>query len=156
MNRWLLLLVLFLGISLTACSSNDDKSLTGEKPPKTVVKIGNETYETVLGSYCWKSMCVDTVGPPELLEGIDPIKVIPGEKIVIVMDYNPKPNEIYMYQMVNDEDSMETEVKMKNNRFAAPKEKGVYYYTYSVWWKDKEEKNVSHGDAFYAFVIEVN
>ena len=153
MNKWLLLLVLFLGSSLMGCSSND-KSMSGDKPPKTVVEIGGETYETVLGSYCWKKMCVDTVGPPELLEGKDPIKVKPGEKITIVMNYNPKPNEVYLGQMINDNDS--TEVNMENNRFTAPTEKGIYYYTYSVWWKDKKEKNLSHGDAYYAFVIEVD
>jgi hypothetical protein len=152
MNKWLLLFALFVGISLMGCSNNQI-ALSGEKPPKTVVEIGNETYETVLGSYCWKSMCVDTVGPPELLEGKDPVKVRAGEEIVIVMDYNPKPNEISVEQIINDNDS--TEVKIKKNRFAAPTEKGVYYYTYSVWWKDEKEKNVSHGDAFYAFAIEV-
>lgn len=154
MNKWwLLLLVLFLGSSLIGCSSND-KAMSGEEPPKTVVEIEGETYETVLGSYCWKNMCVDTIGPPELLEGKDPTKVNPGEKITIVMDYNPKPNEVHMEQMVNDNDSKE--VKMDNNQFAAPTEKGVYYYTYSVWWNDEKEKNVSHGDAFYSFAIEVN
>ncbi|MBO1910880.1 hypothetical protein J4G37_39565, partial [Microvirga sp. 3-52] len=53
-----------------------------------------ELKRTVLGTYCWKSMCVDTVGPQELLDGKDPVKVKAGEEIVIVMDYNPKPNEI--------------------------------------------------------------
>ena len=94
------------------------------------------------------------IGPPELLEGKDPTKVNPGEKITIVMDYNPKPNEVHMEQMVNDNDSKE--VKMDNNQFAAPTEKGVYYYTYGVWWNDEKDKNVSHADAFYSFAIEVN
>jgi hypothetical protein len=154
MNKWLLLLVLFLGISLTACSSNDDKSLTGEKPPKTVVEIGSETYATVLGSYCWKNMCADTVGPHKLLEGKDPIKVKPDEKITIMMNFNPQPNEIYLGKMDNEND--DTEVKLENNRFIAPTNKGIYYYIYSVSWMDEKEANVSHGDAYYAFVIEVN
>jgi hypothetical protein len=153
MNRWLLLLVLFLGIILTACS-NEAESMSGEKPPKTVVKIGNDKHATVLGSYCWKNMCVDTVGPHKLLEGKDPIKVNPGEKITIVMDYNPQPNEVYVGKMDNENDS--TEVKIENNRFTAPTEKGIYYYIYSVWWMDEKEANVSHGDAYYAFVIEID
>ncbi|QUW20277.1 hypothetical protein JSQ81_10335 [Sporosarcina sp. Marseille-Q4063] len=153
MNRWLLLLLLFLGIGLTGCSS-EAESMSGEKPPKTVVKIGNETYATVLGSYCWKNMCADTVGPHKLLEGKDPIKVNRGEKITIVMNYNPQPNEIYLGKMDNEND--DTEVKMENNRFTAPTEEGIYYYIYSVFWMDEKEANVSHGDAYYAFSIEVN
>ncbi|WP_172370611.1 hypothetical protein [Sporosarcina jiandibaonis] len=153
MKKWLLLLVLFLGIGLIGCSS-DRESMSGEKPPKTVVKIKNDTYATVLGSYCWKNMCADTVGPHKLLEGKEPIKVSPGEEITIEMDYNPQPNEIYVGQMENKNDS--TEVKIENNRFIAPMEKGVYYYIYSVMWMDEKEANVSHADAYYAFVIEVN
>ena len=153
MNKWLLLLVLFLGIGLTGCSS-EAKSMLGEKPPKTVVEIGNDTHATVLGSYCWKAMCADTVGPHKLLGGKDPIKVNPGEKITIVMDYNPQPNEVYVGKMDNEND--DTEVKFENNRFTAPTEKGVYYYIYSVSWMDEKEANLSHGHAYYAFVIEVN
>ena len=69
------------------------------------------------------------------------------------MDYNPKPNVVYVGKMDNENDS--TEVKIEKDRFTAPIEKGVYYY-YSVWWMDEKEENLSHGDAFYAFVIEVD
>jgi hypothetical protein len=32
---------------------------------------------------------------------------------------------------------------------------GTYYYSYSVWWMDESQKNVSNGDASYALVLEV-
>lgn len=150
MKKWVFIGTVLLVLTMLGCSNG---GITGSKPPKTNITVGNETYETVLGSYCWSSKCVDTGGPLELLEGKETIKVKPGEKVSIVMDYKPKPNEFYVVQI---DDNEETEIKTKNNRFKAPKEKGIYYYAYSVWWMDDKEKNLSHGDAFYAFVLEVN
>ncbi len=145
-----LLLVIFTGLLLIGCAKVE---LSGGKPPKTILEIGKETYETVLGSYCWKNTCVDTTGPIELLEGKAPVKVKTGETIGFKMDYNPKPNECYLVQVQEDE---ETEIIVQEDEFIAPSEKGIYYYAYSVWWMDEKEENVSHGDAFYAFVLEVN
>lgn len=150
MKKWVFMVTVLLGLTLVGCSNG---GLTGSKPPKTNITVGNETNETVLGSYCWGSGCSDTAGPQELLEGKETIKVKPGEKITIVMNYKPKPNEIYVTQIDENE---ETEVEIKNNGFKAPTEKGVYYYAYSVWWMDSKEKNLAHGDAFYAFVLEVD
>ncbi|KKK38238.1 hypothetical protein WQ57_09845 [Mesobacillus campisalis] len=126
------------------------------KPPKAFIEITNETSETVLGTYCWSyngmSECADAPGPIELLEGRDPIEVNPGEKITFVMEYEPKPNKIHLLQISNNEES---EVKLSNNHFLAPSQKGVYYYSYGAWWMDEKEENVSNGDAHYAFAIEV-
>jgi len=68
------------------------------------------------------------------------------------MDYEPKPNEIHVSQINNNK---ETEVQAENNRFSAPMEKGIYYYSYVTGWMDEKQENVSNGDAVYAFVIEV-
>jgi hypothetical protein len=124
MNKRLVLLLLIILLTLFGCSNN---SIVGKKPPKTLIKIGNETYETTLGSYCWKERCVDTAGPVELLEGKKPIKVKPGEDVTIVMDYEPKPNKFHFTQI---HENRETEVVLEDNRFAAPTEKGIYYYSY--------------------------
>lgn len=151
MKKWVFMVTVLLGLTLIIGFSIG--GLIESKPPKTKITVGNETYETVLGSYCWGSKCVDTVGPHELLEGEETIKVKPGEKISIVMEYKLKPNEFNVAQI---DDNEETEVEIKNNGFKAPTEKGMYYYAYSVWWMDDKEKNLSHGDAYYAFVLEVN
>ncbi len=147
-------LVTVILLSLIGCSTSG--KLSGSKPPETVIKVGGETYATILGSYCWsstfQSLCADTAGPVELLEGKKPIEVTPGEEITFVMDYEPQPNEIHVSYF---EEDVETEVEVKNHRFTAPEEKGVYYYAYSVWWLDEKEENVSKGDAFYAFALEV-
>jgi len=86
------------------------------------------------------------------MEGKEPIKVQSGELILLVMDFEPKPNNVCLSKIEN---GSETEVNLGNQAFAAPKDKGIYYYAYSVRWTDEIEEHVSHADAFYAFAIEV-
>lgn len=156
MSRWMFVLVILVGCFLIGCSNNDNE-MTGEKPPKVSLEIGDEKYDTKLGTYCWKEdgkgLCVDTAGPVKLLEGKDPIKVKPGETISFLMDYEPKPTEFTVEQFINNKVS---DVEIIDNEIKAPMKKGVYYYSYGVWWKDEKDSNVSNGDAFYAFVIEVD
>lgn len=68
------------------------------------------------------------------------------------MDYRPQPNVIHLLEIANE---METEVKVKDGQFTAPKYQGVYYYTYNVWWMDEEDEDVSNADAVYVFALEV-
>jgi hypothetical protein len=149
MSKQLSVLLIFILIILIGCSNN---GMVGEKPPEAFIEIQNKTHETKLGTYCWKNGCVDTIGPIEFLEGKKPIKVKAGEDIKFVMDFEPKPNDFYVIQING---SKETEVTVENNHFTAPKQKGIYYYSYGVWWMDEKEANLSNGDAFYAFVLEV-
>lgn len=149
MNKCLFIFVVLFGLTIMGCSK---EVMSGEKPPEVYIKIGNEKYKTKLGTYCWKGTCADTAGPVELLKGKEPIKVIPGEIISFIMDYEPKPNELHLIQI---SENKENEILIKENAFSAPTQKGVYFYSYGVWWMDEKEENLSHGDAFYAFVLEV-
>lgn len=155
MKKWILVLLVGILITLAGCGNNSSK-LTGSEPPETNIQVGDETYQTILGTYCWttgsQSVCVDTAGAEALLEGKSPIVVKPGVEIQIVMDYEPLPNEFHLLQTIDGE---ETEVEVENHRFTVPEEKGVYYYDYGVWWMDEKQENVSNGDAFYAFALEV-
>ncbi len=129
-------------------------SLPGGKPPKVFIEIGDETYPTILGTYCWKDTCVDTAGPIEMLSGTETIKVKPGETISFVLDYKPQPSEIHLSEYRENQESVE--ITLKDLQFIAPTQKGIYYYSYGVWWMDEKREHVSNGDAFYAFVLEVN
>ncbi|WP_185903366.1 hypothetical protein [Lysinibacillus sphaericus] len=150
-KKYFLYLAALFGLILMGCSTTN--GLSGEKPPKVYIEIDNKKFETTLGTYCWPNKCVDTAGPVELLEGKKPIKVKSGENITLVMNYELKPNK---FNVVLMNDKKETEVMVKDNRFTAPTQRGVYYYSYGVWWKDEKEANVSRGDAFYAFALEVD
>ncbi len=149
MKKYLFILLALMVFTLVGCSKEE---ISGERPPMVNVNIGDETYEAKLGTYCWKNRCVDTAGPVELLEGKEPIKVKPGATITFVMDYKPKPNEFHLLQI---NEGNENEIVIEKDSFSAPTNKGVYYYSYGAWWMDDQEENVSNGDAFYSFSLEV-
>jgi hypothetical protein len=88
----------------------------------------------------------------ELLEGSEPIEISPGESVTFIMEYEPKPNKIHVLQISSNEKS---EVKVSNNNFSAPTQKGIYYYSYGAWWMDEKKENISNGDANYTLAIEV-
>ena len=162
MRKFSIVTIMCFILILTACNGifikNTDGSgnLSRNMPPIVNIEIDGVKHETKLGSYCWesngKAECVDTAGPVELLANDEPIQIKSGEQITLTMDYTPKPNEIHLSQIKNNE---EIEIEIKDQKFTAPDEKGIYYYSYGVWWMDEKEENVSHGDAFYAFVLEV-
>ncbi|MCM3781713.1 hypothetical protein M3231_01890 [Neobacillus mesonae] len=153
-------LVLCSFLLLTGCGmgASTESGLTGSDPPKADIQVRDKLYETVLGTHCWSSgnvsRCEDYAGPVEMLENEEPLTVSPGEDITFVMDYEPEPSQFSVQQYTKD--GKRTEVIIQNHTFQAPTEKGVYYYSYGVWWMDPEEENISHGDAFYNFVIEVS
>lgn len=151
MKKCLFILLVLISFTITGCSK---EGLSGGKPPEVNINIGNEKYETKIGTYCWKDGCVDTVGPVELLKGKVPIKVNPGDKVSFLMEYEPKPTEYHLMK-VSERDENEDEVLIEENSFTAPTRKGIYYYSYGVWWMDDKEENLSHGDAFYVFALEV-
>ena len=156
MNKWLIPIMIMIILVLTGCSVPG--RLTGrDRPPDAMIEINGRRYETVLGTYCWqygnKGTCVDTAGPVELLKGKEPIPVEAGAGIRFVMEDDWPLKEFHVSQ--HDGDQI-TDVKLnEDGSFHAPQQPGIYYYSYGVWWKDEKKPNVSHGDAFYNFVIEV-
>lgn len=146
--------LLLIGLFLVGCSSS--QIMLGENPPPALIEVGHNSYETTLGSYCWKAngqgICVDVVGPVELLKEIEPILVKAGESISFIINDEPMPNKLHALQY---SEGVETEVSIIDNRLTAPFPKGVYYYTIGAWWMDEKVENVAHGSAYYSFVIEV-
>src|SRR5690625_5043939 len=100
-----------IGLFLLGCSNGvmeQTPHLEGSKPTKVVLNIGDKTYDTILGSYCWPTAedsqtCIDTPGPMDLLEDKDSVVVKKGEMIEIDMDYKPLPNEVHVLQMMEKE-----------------------------------------------------
>lgn len=135
--------------SITGCSSS---GFLEESPPKAYLEINDHLYETKTGTYCWKNTCVDKAGPLELLKTEKPIEVKANESLALTIKHKRQPNERLMVQIQNKN---EVDVPLKKSKVKAPSERGTYYYSYSVWWMDKNQKNVSTGDALYAFVLEV-
>lgn len=152
MRNFIIVIISIAALFLYGCSNTGKESLSGYSPPDVYIDVDNEKYKTKLGTYCWKGDCVDTFGPAELLKDKEPIQVEAGATVTLEMDYNPKPNDVYLTRIV---DNKEFTVPIQDHKFKAPTEKGIYYYSYGVWWLDEKDKNMSHGDAFYAFVLAV-
>ena len=147
--RKLLFFALFIGVLLSGCNQ---ETVFSSKPPNMYIEVDGEQYETKLGTYCWTKGCVDTVGPQELLQGKEPIQVTASEKITLQLQGDLKNTEFHLALASGE---AYKEVPLEEYTFLAPIEPGMYYYSAGVWWKDPKEENVSKGDAFYAFVIEV-
>lgn len=141
-------LAILIGGCLSGCATHN---LQGDSPPNVFIEITNENYPTKLGTYCWNEVCVDTAGPIDMLTDSDMIKVIPGEDIQFVMDFEPPPTTIELTEFRGNEG--EVNVGLQNLHFTAPTQKGIYYYSYWLRW---QKDNISIGDAYYAFALEVN
>mgnify|MGYP003414815811 FL=1 len=156
MKKFLILFLISAAFVLYGCNHTNSNPLTGSAPPNVYVVNGNKKDVTELGSYCWKSggngICADTAGPVELLKGVEPITVDAGTTISLQMDFTPKPSEVSITQI---HDGKESRAAAQGSRFNAPGEKGIYHYSYQVWWMDEKEEALSHGDASYAFVLEI-
>lgn len=158
----IIFLYICIGTILFGCSNGTTKQhpvLDGSEPPEVKLKIGNNTYDTVLGSYCWPSAgnshtCVETAGPFELVSKDKIVNIQKGETIEIVFDYKPLPNKVHVTQM-EEKQGTEKNVEFNNSRIIAPEEQGTYFYAFSVWWIDDVDPDISHGDAFYAFAIQI-
>ena len=87
-----------------------------------------------------------------MLKGKIPIVVTPEDTIKISFDYKPVPTELHVPQL--QDNTMNSEVPLKEGYITAPKEKGVYYYSISAFWKTEDGK-FSNGDTSSVFVIEV-
>ncbi len=155
MKKFLILFLISAAFVLYGCNTNSNP-LTGSAPPDVYVEIDNKKYITVPGTYCWKSggkgICTDTAGPVELLKREEPITVDAGKSISLKMDFTPKPNDVSLTQIHNGKESI---ASANGSRFTAPVEEGIYHYSYQVWWMDEEDEPLSHGDASYAFVLEI-
>lgn len=155
--------VLLMSLALNGCNGslindNIDVSSSVVRPPTVTLEVDDNTYETVLGSYCWEGsteksgVCVDTVGPKELVKDKTPLQVQASEKIVFQVSDTPKPDNAHLIQITNGE---QNKVDLVENVFVAPAQAGTYLYSYQLWWMDPKAKSVSRGDASYAFAIEV-
>ena len=147
---WMGIAILFILAGCNAVTGTVDPEKMN--PPDVVVKINGDTYETVRGSFCWSNnrqgVCEEYAGSVELLADKEPIVAAPGEEVTIDI-----PNGVVPYEYSVDfslTNQYENHVILAvDHKFTAPKEEGLYYFSYFARWKNK-------GNAFYAFLIEVD
>jgi len=148
-----LILLVLSGCNSFSNNSASPEGLPGKQPPNIQIQVSGKDYKTIIGSYCWDGTCVDKVGPQDLVKGETPIPV-QGDKINFVMYYSPKPDDVHLKHISSNGKAQD--IKVTADHFTAPKEKGVYLYSYDVLWPGGESPaNPSKGSASYAFVLEV-
>jgi hypothetical protein len=154
---------------VTVTNNGDDKALEirvkdnqetrqeggelGAAPPQPIIKAGEQALTVYQSSYCWGTMgCADYVGPEGMLQDKPKDQVKPGALITFIFENVKQPTEIDVSRSQDGSLTQETSV---GNSFAAPKEKGTYYYSLSAFWLKDKEKRISEGSSSYAFAIEV-
>ncbi|HEX7123421.1 MAG TPA: hypothetical protein VF178_13680 [Gemmatimonadaceae bacterium] len=96
------------------------------------------------GSYCWGNLCVDTVGPRELVSDAVPVVVAPGATVTLELEVAPDDLTLVRW----DDDDTTPVALDGGRRFPAPSEPGTYLYSAFARWDGQ-------GDASYAFVFKV-
>lgn len=139
MRKWL-----FAALLLAGCATVSEDEL-----PQAYIVVGEQTYETQIGTYCWDEVCVDKVRPDEQLQDAKPIVVQAGEWLDVQLQATERPTDVDM-SLVHGNDVQS--VPLQNGRIAAPTEHGVYFYSYTASWI---EGDISYGDVSYVFSIEV-
>ncbi|MFJ7666590.1 hypothetical protein ACIQXI_05745 [Lysinibacillus sp. NPDC097195] len=147
-TKWIIYVVVLLGACLSGCANT---TLQGDSPPKVVIDIANVSYPTKLGTYCWQEKCVDTSGPIDMLKESEPMKVRTGETIKLKMEVELPPTSMELSILNENEEKISME--LQDFHFAAPTQKGIYYFSFSLRW---QKDNISIGDALYAFALEVD
>ena len=134
--------VLALGVGLVAWRA------APSEPPDVRVTSDGESIAVQRGSYCWRGTfsgrCVDTAGPPELVQGMEPVPVEPGAPVEF--RFGREPSEVAVHLWPEGEPE---EVPLTGARsFTAPLEPGTYVYSIFGRWDGR-------GDVTYAFTIRV-
>lgn len=124
-----------------------------QKLPTPIIQTESGiSIPAVQSSYCWSGTCADYVGGMDLLEGHTPVPVLVGEKISIDMGIEIPPDELEMFEYV---DNRSQPITSTGGTFQLPMEPGTYYYRAFVRWSSPQDSQISLGDTSFAFVVRV-
>lgn len=159
MNKFLYsLTILFI---VAGCATEEQKESSNPTsshhflPPSVNFKVGDTTYSTEQGSYCWRdgnsAECLSLASSAEIVEFTEPIEVSANKTITLLLERQPAQQTI---NITNSESNNSEEIEInKDNQFKTPKTKGVYIIDYYAIW-EKDDTGTS-GDSSYVFKIEV-
>lgn len=120
--------------------------LTLLEPPRPELTVDGKNIPYEIGTYTWfedgRGICVDIIGLPELIKGLDAVAVSPGSKLII--DFKYEPENLGAELWINKEPVREEVV---GNTIILPSSKGIYIFCIHAHWKE--------GDGSYAFIVEV-
>jgi hypothetical protein len=124
-----------------------------QKLPTPIIQTESGiSIPAVQSSYCWSGTCADYVGGMDLLEGHTPVPVLVGEKISIDMGIEIPPDELELFEYVENKIKP---IASTNGTFQLPKEPGTHYYGASVRWSSPQDSHISLGSTSFAFAVRV-
>lgn len=160
------LLTIGILLFLVACSTQSPEKLKepttkliAETPPEVSITIDEETYDTLLGSYCWEKAnektnettieCVDKAPPEVLLADEKPINVAANADGELDIDSPTPPTNVEVTAFLTGE---EIDVNISDQKISFPSEQGIYYYVAWLIWEKNDEVL---SEASYVFALEV-
>lgn len=138
--------------SLEENAQEPESNLPQELPTPTIQSESGISIPAIQGSYCWSGTCADYVGGKGLLKGHTPVSVLVGEKVSIDMGIDIPPDELDLFEYVEEKIKPLTLTK---GSFHLPQEPGTHYYGASVRWTSSQDSQISYGSTSFAFVIRV-
>lgn len=153
-KKWLLILVLFFSLALSACSSADAND--EEFPPRLtgIVLVNNQEYVMKQGGYKWtkksstgtQSITTDAASPNQIAEDLTAILIEEDSNITIEVEDN---TELSVYQW--NENGRINNIPLNEKKFSPPSIKGRYIYEVIADWSNGHVR----GEVSYTFVVEV-
>ncbi|MDF9841155.1 MULTISPECIES: hypothetical protein [unclassified Paenibacillus] len=123
------------------------------QPPLPVITAGAAAIPAVQSGYCWDYLgCADIAIGAQRYEGMSLTVVQPGERIGIVLNYEPQPSSVVV-AAVGDDNAYDP-VPLIEGGISAPEEKGVYYYMYFANWTTEDGVyTLNQTSAVFAFEV---
>ncbi|QVK21371.1 hypothetical protein KHQ82_03355 [Mycoplasmatota bacterium] len=101
--------------------------------PDLHVNKGETNIEVKKVSYCWEALlsgiCVDTINPEDMLKGIEPTKVKPGDTLRLDFSKSPDTVRASVYEI-----NQPLDYDIEYGLLKVPEEKGVYIINVLGGW----------------------
>ncbi|GKV55848.1 hypothetical protein NCCP2222_17950 [Sporosarcina sp. NCCP-2222] len=145
MARQMFILISFLIIlMLFGCQQTEPVQHPTNQLPTMKVRIGEETFSTARGGYCWtdgnQSECTDASGNPfDYENSAPPIEAEPGSEFELLFSETPSSISV---DWVNN---LEHETLSERSSFSTPSKPGTYGYSVHANW--------NQGDVTFHFIL---
>ncbi|MFJ8244771.1 hypothetical protein [Peribacillus asahii] len=146
-KKYLFAIAMLFLVIVVGCSSK-----IKEEPPEAIVKINNETIETVKGTYQWEtkglfsnnSVIADAAAPFQIAEDMK-AQIVEQSSVANIEFTDESQPQLYAYLW--EEEKRGAELPLNQHQIILPSEKGKYVIEINAEW--------SNGDSSYTFVVEV-
>ncbi|MCG3087510.1 intracellular growth attenuator family protein [Sporosarcina cyprini] len=145
MTRKIYILIAFLlTLMLFGCQQTKPVQTQANQLPTMKVRIGEETFSTARGGYCWttgnQSECTDASGNPfDYGTSAPPIDAEPVSEFELLFSEAPSS---FSVEWVND---LEHETVTEQTSFSTPSKSGTYGYSVHANW--------DQGDVTFHFIL---